>query len=240
MSYTYEHPRPALTVDCVVFGLDETGLKVLLIKRARQPYLGRWALPGGYVEEDEDLDTAARRELLEETGLHLGTRRSRKAPGSGYLEQLYTFGKVNRDPRCRVVTVAYYALVKLSDHRVKAATDAAEARWFTVRGLPSLAFDHREIFDTALARLKAKVRYQPVGFALLPPKFSLTQLQRMYEVILERPLDKRNFRKKVLALGILEELPELEEGVRHRAARLYAFDREAYEERTLTGMNFEI
>jgi 8-oxo-dGTP diphosphatase len=240
MPYTYAHPRPALTVDCVVFGFDERGLQIALIERGLAPFAGQWALPGGFVHEDEELDVAAKRELKEETGLDLGTRHSSRTPGGGFLEQLYTFGRVNRDPRFRVVTVAYYALVKLSDHRVKAATDATDARWFPVLGLPPLAFDHTSIVDTALARLRSKVRYQPIGFELLPAKFSLTQLQRMYEVILERPLDKRNFRKKVLALSILEELGEVEHGVRHRAARLYSFARDAYEERTRTGMSFEI
>jgi 8-oxo-dGTP diphosphatase len=189
VSFTYEHPRPSLTVDCVVFGLDEEDLKVLLIQRDLEPFKGRWALPGGFVQPEENLEDAARRELQEETGLE-----------RVFLEQLYTFGDVGRDPRGRVVSVVYYGLVKLGDHRVRAATDAREASWFSVWDTPSLAFDHDRILQAALARLKGKVRYQPLGFELLPPKFTLTQLQRVYEKILERPLDKRNFRKKLLAM----------------------------------------
>jgi 8-oxo-dGTP diphosphatase len=229
VSFTYEHPRPALTVDCVVFGLDEEDLKVLLIQRDLEPFSGRWALPGGFVHENESLDEAARRELAEETGLE-----------RVFLEQLYTFGEVDRDPRGRVVSVAYYALVKLGDHRVKGATDAREASWFPVWDTPSLAFDHDGILQSALARLKGKVRYQPLGFELLPPKFSLTQLQRVYEKILERPLDKRNFRKKLLAMGLLVELDEVEQDVAHRAARLYRFDRRKYQQLEKEGFNFEI
>ena len=228
MSFTYQYARPALAVDCVVFGLDED-LQVLLIQRDIPPFQGRWALPGGFVRMDETLDEAARRELTEETGV---TR--------VYLEQLYTFSDLDRDPRERVVSVAYYALVKLSDHRVKAATDAREAAWFSVVDLPSLAFDHDEVLHAALSRLKGKVVYQPIGFELLPPKFTLSQLQRMYEVILEKELDKRNFRKKVLSMGLLEELDEVEQDVAHRAARLYRFDKKRYQELTKEGFHFEL
>jgi 8-oxo-dGTP diphosphatase len=226
---TYEFPRPALTVDCVVFGLDEDELEVLLVRRGLEPFAGRWALPGGFVRLDETLDDAALRELQEETGLeHV------------YLEQLYTFGTLDRDPRERVVTVAYYALVKLSDHKVKAATDATDAAWFAISDMPELAFDHAEIFDMALARLRNKLRYQPIGFELLPKKFTLTQLQRMYEVILERPLDKRNFRKKILAMDLLVELDEVQKDVAHRAARLYKFDDRRYRKLVKQGFSFEI
>ena len=229
MPYTYDYPRAALTVDCVVFGLDEDDLKVLLIQRGQEPFAGRWALPGGFVHVDETIDQAARRELQEETGL-----------SKVYLEQLYTVGDLGRDPRERVVTVAYYALVRLGDHRVQAATDARNAAWFAVDDPPRLAFDHDAILALALARLQGKVRYQPLGFELLPPKFSLTRLQRMYEIILERPLDKRNFRKKVLSLGILEELDEVEQDVAHRAARLYRFDERTYRQLVKDGFNFEL
>jgi 8-oxo-dGTP diphosphatase len=229
MPFTYEHARPALTVDCVLFGLDDGDLKVLLIQRDLPPFAGRWALPGGFVRVGEDLEAAARRELEEETGV-----------SRVFLEQLYTFGDVDRDPRERVVSVAYYALVKLGDHRVKAATDARNAAWFAVADVPTLAFDHDQILAMALTRLKGKVRYQPIGFELLPPKFTLSQLQRLYEVVLEAPLDKRNFRKKILALGVLEELDEIEEDVAHRAARLYRFDKQKYRELVRQGVNFEL
>lgn len=229
MAFTYPHARPALTVDCAVFGLDEEDLKILLIQRDIEPFAGRWALPGGFVRIDESVDQAARRELAEETGL---TR--------VFLEQLYTVGEVDRDPRERVVTVAYYALVRLGDHQVQAATDARNAAWFAVDDLPPLAFDHDAIATMALRRLQGKVRYQPIGFELLPPKFSLTRLQRMYEIILERPLDKRNFRKKVLSLGILQDLDEVEQDVAHRAARLYRFDERSYRQLVKDGFNFEL
>ena len=229
MSYTYEYPRPALTVDCVVFGMDEEDLKVLLIKRGLEPFVGKWALPGGFVRMEEALDAAARRELEEEAGIR-----------PSHLEQLYSFGDPSRDPRGRVVTVAYFALVKLSDHRVHASTDAREAAWFSVWDAPKLAFDHAEILSTALKRLKGKVRYQPIGFELLPPKFTLTQLQRLYEKVLERELDKRNFRKKILAMDLLEELDEVEQDVSHRAARLYRFDHKKYKQLEKAGFNFEL
>ena len=229
MPFSYEYPRAALTVDCVVFGVDDSDLKVLLIQRDLDPFKNRWALPGGFVHVDETLEQAALRELREETGL-----------SKVYLEQLYTFGSISRDPRERVITVAYYALVKLTDHAVQAATDAREAAWFAVTDLPKLAFDHDEILGTALARLQAKVRYEPVGFELLPQKFTLTQLQRLYEIILEHPLDKRNFRKKVLALDLLLELDEVEQDVAHRAARLYRFDERTYRALVKQGLHFEI
>jgi 8-oxo-dGTP diphosphatase len=229
MAHTYQYPRAALTVDGVVFGFGAGELKVLLIQRALEPFKGKWALPGGFVHVDETLDDAARRELFEETGLE-----------DIYLEQLYTFGAVKRDPRERVVSVAYYALVKLSDHKAKAATDAAEAKWFPVSQLPKLAFDHADIVAVALARLQGKVRYQPIGFELLPPKFTLSDLQHLYEAILGAELDKRNFRKKVLGFGLLVALNESQVGGRHRPAQLFRFDADKYEKLKKRGFNFEL
>jgi len=229
MTHTYQYPRAALTVDCVVFGFDEGELKVLLIERALEPFKGRWALPGGFVRVQETVDEAARRELEEEAGLR-----------DVFLEQLYTFGAVGRDPRERVVTVAYYALVRLGDHAVQAATDARDAAWFAVPEARGLAFDHDRILAAALERLKGKVRYQPIGFELLPPEFTLSQLQRLYETILETPLDKRNFRKKILGMDFLVPLDEVQKDVAHRAARLYRFDRRKYLRLQKRGFNFEI
>ncbi|MGI9518020.1 MAG: NUDIX hydrolase [Pirellulaceae bacterium] len=229
MSHTYKYPRPAVSVDCVVFGLDDEQLKILLIQRGGEPFRGQWALPGGFVEPDEDLDEAARRELQEETGLR-----------GVWLEQLYTFGAVDRDPRTRVITVAWFALVKMSRYQAKAASDADNVAWFPVTRLPRLAFDHRKIVRTGLQRLQAKVRYQPIGFELLPEKFTLRQLQQMYEIILDRKLDKRNFRKKIQGMEILVELDEYESGVAHRAARLYRFDKSRYKALLKAGFNFEI
>ncbi|MEM1182943.1 MAG: NUDIX domain-containing protein [Acidobacteriota bacterium] len=229
MAFEYRYPRPALTVDCAVFGYDAEELRLLLIRRGLAPFQGAWALPGGFVQMEETLDTAAMRELREETGVTCS-----------YLEQLYTFGGVERDPRERVVTVAYFALVNLTDHPVHASTDASAAAWFAVDDLPTLAFDHDEIVDVALERLRAKVRYRPIGFELLPRKFTLTQLQRLYEVVLSSRFDKRNFRKRVLAMGLLEDLDEVEQDVAHRAARLYRFDGEAYRELSERGFEFSL
>ncbi len=216
-------------MDCVVFGLDEQELKVMLIQRGLPPFEGKWALPGGFVRVEETLDEAARRELEEETGL-----------SKVFLEQLYTFSEVDRDPRERVVSVAYYALVNLRDHQVHAATDARDAGWFGVHDVPSLAFDHADILRAALERLRGKLRYQPVGFELLPKKFTLSELQHLYELVLERTLDKRNFRKRVLAMDLLQETDEVQQDVAHRAARLYRFDERKYRRLLKTGFNFEL
>jgi len=229
MTFTYQYARPALTVDCVVFGLDDQDLKVLLIQRKLKPFRGQWAIPGGFVNVGESIDDAARRELREETGLE-----------SVFLEQLLTVGDPDRDPREHVVTVAHYALVRLSDHRVNAATDAAQALWFALDDLPKLAFDHDTILKTAHERLQNKLRYQPIGFELLPKRFTLRQLQDLYEVVLDRELDKRNFRKKILKMGVLAETDEVESDVAHRAARLYRFDRQNYRRLTKQGFHFEI
>jgi 8-oxo-dGTP diphosphatase len=229
MSFNYEYERPALTTDCAVFGLDENDLKVLLIQRDIAPYEGKWALPGGFIKVGESVDNCARRELDEETGLK-----------NIFLEQLYSFGAPERDPREHVVTVAYYALVNLIEHAPKAATDARNAAWFSLNDLPTLAFDHDKILSCGLERLKGKVRYQPIGFELLPEKFTLTQLQRLYEIILETTIDKRNFRKKVIKLGILIETDEVEQDVSHRAARLYQFDPKHYKKLIKQGINFEL
>ena len=229
MPFTYEYPHPAVTVDGVVFGYDDADLKVLLIQRDLAPYKGKWALPGGFVNINESLEDAARRELEEETGIT-----------KLYLEQLYTFGEPKRDPRERVISVAYYALVKLADHAVRAASDARNGAWFPVADLPQLAFDHEEILEVALRRLKGKIRYEPIGFELLPEKFPLSELQRLYETILEQPLDKRNFRKKILSMGLLADTEEIQQDVAHRAARLYRFDEPTYRRLNKAGFNFEL
>jgi 8-oxo-dGTP diphosphatase len=224
-----QNSRPALTVDCVVFGFDEGELKVLLIERALAPFKGKWALPGGFVRLNETLDEAARRELAEEAGIR-----------NVFLEQLYSFGAVKRDPRGRVVSVAYYALVERVAHDLRATTDAADARWFPISDLPKLAFDHADILATAQARLKAKVRYQPIGFELLPPKFTLSALQHLYESVLETNLDKRNFRKKVLSFGLIVPLKETQRTGRHRPAQLFRFHADKYEKLKNKGFHFEL
>lgn len=220
MSYTYEYPRPALTVDCVIFGWHEgSKLKVLLIERAHEPFQACWALPGGFVEMEEDLERAALRELEEETGVK-----------DVFIEQLYTFGKPDRDPRGRVISVAYYALVNLDEHPVRSASDASRVQWFELAHLPPLAFDHDTILQVAVNRLRAKVRYQPIGFELLPEHFTLSQLQGLYETILGVPaINKRNFRARILKMGVLKEVGK-QVGVAHRPAVLYKFDKKRYEQ----------
>jgi 8-oxo-dGTP diphosphatase len=228
MSFTYEYPRPALTVDCVVFGFTGDELQVLLIRRGLEPFSGSWALPGGFVDMDEDLDQAARRELREETHLD-----------RVFLEQLFTFGTPGRDPRGRVVSVAYYALVRPDQHPATGDSDASEAAWHPVGQLPPLAFDHPRIIATALERLRGKIRYQPVGFELLPEQFTLTQLQSLYQAILGRAIDKRNFRKKLLAFDLLVPLDKFTSGA-HRPARFYRFDHRKYANLARRGFNFEL
>lgn len=229
MKHTYDFPRPALTVDCAIFGFAGGDLNVLLIERALPPFEGAWALPGGFVRMDESVDDAARRELSEETGLrHV------------YLEQLYTFGAPDRDPRGRVVTVAYFALVKMGSEKLRATTDARSAKWFPVDDVRELAFDHKEILAKAIQRLKSKVRYEPIGFELLPEKFTLRELQHLYEVALGTEIDKRNFRRKILGMGLVLPLNEFEKDVRHRAAELHRFDADRYRELHTKGFNFEL
>lgn len=229
MTASYQHARPALTVDMVVFALGEDDLQVLLIQRKEAPFRGKWALPGGFVRSDESLEDAARRELQEETGV-----------AGPFLEQLYTFGNLDRDPRERVVTVAYYALINPQGYVLHSSTDAENARWHSLRDLPPLAFDHANIVEMAQHRLRNKIRYQPVGFELLPERFTLSQLQHLYEQILGRSLDKRNFRKKVLNMRFILETKEREQDVPHRAARFYRFDRNQYQRLMQKGFHFEI
>lgn len=230
MPYTYEYPKPAVTVDCVVFGLDaDQILKVMLIQRNIPPFEGEWALPGGFVRLEESLEDAAMRELQEETGIK-----------EIFLEQLYTFGTVNRDPRERVITVAYYALINLIEQKIQATTDARNAQWFALDEIPALAFDHNQILNVALQRLQGKLRYEPIGFELLPSKFTLSQLQKLYETVLRQTLDKRNFRRKILKMNLLIELAEKQTGVAHRAAQLYQFDEQKYLELKQKGFNFEV
>ncbi|MEM9928723.1 MAG: NUDIX domain-containing protein [Bacteroidota bacterium] len=216
--YTYEYPRPSVTVDIVVYGYDGAGqLKLLLIERGSEPYKGHWALPGGFVDMEETLEAAAFRELEEETGVK-----------DLFLEQLFTFGAPGRDPRGRVISVAYFALVNLQDHPAVAASDAARAEWFALDELPDLAFDHSEIIKTANSRLSNKVRYQPIGFELLPSEFTLGQLQQLYETVLNvKGFNKRNFRTRILRTGILEEVGR-QQNVAHRPAVLYRFNEETY------------
>ncbi|MBK8806576.1 MAG: NUDIX hydrolase [Bacteroidales bacterium] len=227
--YCYEYPRPAVTTDCVIFGFDEGELKLLLIERALEPFKGRWAFPGGFLNMNENADDCAQRELFEETGIE-----------NVFIEQLYTFTDVDRDPRGRVVTIAYYALVKLSEYKVTAGDDAKKAQWFPLSQIPTLAFDHDRILRIALTRLRGKIAYQPIGFELLPEKFTLPELQNLYETILEVQLDRRNFRKKILSYDLLIDQNQSVTGVAHKGAKYYSFDKKKYEELSKRGFNFEI
>lgn len=219
MSYTYEYPRPSVTTDIVIFTLRESQVHVLLIQRRDPPFAGMWALPGGFVNLDENLEDAAQRELEEETGLK-----------EGYLEQLYTYGHPDRDPRGRVITIAYFALIAAdAAFHAEGGSDATRAAWHPVEHLPDLAFDHAEIITYAARRLRYKLEYTAVGFELLPEEFTLTELQTTYEIILGEKLDKRNFRRRILEAGIIEPTTHLRTG-EGRPARLYRYRPDAVAE----------
>jgi len=214
------HERPSVAVDVVVFRLHEGRLKVLLINRRNPPFQRMWAIPGGFVGINESLEDAARRELEEETGVH-----------DVYLEQLYTFGAPNRDPRMRVISVVYYALIPQTQGDVRAGDDASQTEWYSVDSLPPLAFDHTTILTYAVKRLRYKLEYADVAFRILPDKFTLSALQSAYEIILGVSLDKRNFRRKLLQADILEETNEYRTG-EGRPARLYRLRTNAQHEVT--------
>lgn len=209
-THCYAYPHPAVTTDVVLFSMRGEALSVLLIRRANPPFAGMWALPGGFLEIGEDLEDCARRELLEETGIQ-----------GVYLEQLYTFGAPQRDPRERVISVAHIALTRSDALQPRAASDAREAAWFPLSGLPELAFDHAAIVDLARQRLVAKLSYSTIAFQLLPERFTLSQLQTVYEILLGETLDKRNFRKGMLARNILRETGEFSRTGSHRPAKTY-------------------
>ena len=227
--HTYDYPRPAVTVDCVIFGFAENQLKILLTKRSIEPYRGEWALPGGFIEMNETADDCARRKLSEEAGLE-----------GIYMEQLYTFSTTDRDPRYRVISIAYYALVRPTGYILHAGSDIADVQWFALENAPTLAFDHKEITAAAVERLRGKISYQPLGFELLPEKFTLPDLRRLYETILQRNLDRWNFRKKILKTGLLTDHSNTQKNRSQRAAILYSFDKQKYEELTKSGFYFDI
>lgn len=220
-----------VAVDAVVFGYtSREGLSVLLIKRDIPPFKSSWALPGGLVKNEETLEKAVERELKEETGVTIN-----------YLEQLYSFGKPDRDPRNRVISITYYGLVKPEAFEIKANTDASDVNWFNIKNLPQLAFDHNEIIRVAHNRLKSKILYEPVGFELLEEKFPFSELEKLYMAVLDRPVDRRNFKKKITKFGFLEETTEkqLLEGA-GRPGYLYRFNEAKYFQLKKQGINFEI
>ena len=224
--YSYKYPHPAVTADCVIFGFDGVSIKVLLIQRGIEPYKGQWAFPGGFLQMDETVEECAKRELEEETGLK-----------SASVEQFYTFSAVNRDPRERVITVAHYALVRLSE--VKGGDDAASAQWFVINEIPSLAFDHERILRMTVKRLKERICFEPIGFELLPEVFTMTELQNLYEAILEKKFDRRNFYNKMLKLGILSEAEPRPAGTSRRTPTKYRFNAEKYTELKQKGFRLE-
>lgn len=224
--YCYKYPHPSVTADCVIFGFDGVSIKVLLIQRGIEPYKGKWAFPGGFMQIDETVEECARRELEEETGLK-----------NASVEQFYTFSDVNRDPRERVITVAHYALVRLSE--VKGGDDAASAQWFAENEIPSLAFDHNRILRMARNCLKERICFEPIGFELLPEVFTMSELQNLYEAILEVKFDRRNFYNKMLKLGILTEAEPRAEQASRRTPTKYRFNAAKYAELKQKGFRLE-
>ena len=210
MNYTYDYPHPAVTTDIVIFTIRQDELKILLIKRALQPHKGEWALPGGFIMLEESLEEGARRELEEETGVK-----------DVYLEQLYTFCQPDRDPRERVITVAFYALIPSDEIEITAATDAEGVSWFGMKEVPELAFDHENILSMANERLTAKLTYSTIAFQFMPSQFTLSELQHVYEIILREPLDKRNFRKRILSLNLIKDIGKERKTGAHRPAKLF-------------------
>ena len=224
--YHYKYPHPSVTTDCVIFGFDGTRLNVLLIERGIDPYKGKWAFPGGFLKIDEAAEEGAKRELFEETGMK-----------TAYIRQFHTFSNPDRDPRERVISIAYYALVRLSD--VKAGDDAAKAQWFPIDKVPSLAFDHDLILRMALTELRRQIHFEPIGFELLSEKFTMTQLQHLYEAILDVRFDRRNFSNKMLKLGILNQLDENIMLPNKKEAFLYSFNALSYNEMKEKGFRLE-
>lgn len=226
LKYHYKYPHPSVTTDCVLFGFDGSNLKVLLVQRGIEPYKGRWAFPGGFLRMDESAEEGALRELREETGLQ-----------GAYIKQFHTFSDPKRDPRERVITIAYYALVKLQE--VIGGDDAAQARWFALNEVPSLAFDHDQILRRAEQELRKQIHFEPIGFELLPEKFTMKELQQLYEAILNVKFDRRNFYNKMLHLGILTQLDETVKNSPKKEAFLYRFNPEMYEEMKNKGFRLE-
>ena len=224
--YTYKYPRPSVTTDCVIFGFDGKNLKVLLIERGVEPFKGQWAFPGGFLKPEETAEEGALRELKEETGLD-----------AAYIDQFHTYTDPQRDPRDRVITIAYYALVRIQ--KVKGGDDAAKARWFSMDEVPQLAFDHDRILRDAMKELRERIHFEPIGFELLPEKFTMKDLQMMYEAILDVKFDKRNCAKKMMHYELLNQLDETVWPTARREAVLYSFNKENYESFKKKGFQLE-
>ena len=224
--YCYKYPHPSVTTDCVIFGFDGQRLQVLLIERGIEPYKGRWAFPGGFLNPDETAEQGALRELQEETGLT-----------GAYIEQFHTYTDPNRDPRERVITIAYYALVRIQE--VKGGDDAAKAQWFALDEVPQLAFDHDRILRDAMRQIRERIHFEPIGFELLPEKFTMKELQSLYEAILDIKFDRRNFAKKMLHFELLTDLDETVNPSAKREAKLFSFNKQNYDELKKKGFQLE-
>jgi 8-oxo-dGTP diphosphatase len=219
----------ALSIDCLIFGFKKNELDILLVQHAEGISKGKWALPGGWIKYSESIDESATRILSELTGV-----------SNIYLEQLKAFGGVKRYPTKRVITLAYFALVKPENYTLHPGFTAADAKWFKISEVPALPYDHNQILHEGISFLKHKVRHEPVGFNLIPKKFTLLQLQELYEAILDKKLDKPNFRRKIMKMNFLEPCKEKETAVSHRAASLFRFDRKKYNSLTEKGFTFEL
>lgn len=224
-----QYERLSAAIDCVIFGFDAGELKVLLTKRAIMPSMADWCFPGGLIKINETGEEAVRRILEKETSIK-----------DMFLEQLYTFTSIDRDPRYRVVSIAYYALVNIAKWEVHAGENTCDVQWFALSELPPLAFDHKEILDVAKERLQGKIKYQPIGFELLDEKFTIPELHKLYETVLQTELDRRNFSKKILKFDLLIDLGEYQRGARNRAPKLYKFDDKRYQELSKRGFYFEM
>lgn len=229
-AYYQEHEKFHVAVDCIIFGYDEDGreLKVLLLKRNFQPAQGEWSLMGGFLKSNESVDDAAKRVLNQLTGL-----------SEVYMEQLYTFGEVERDPGARIISIAYFALIKINDSDLELVKNHG-ATWIPISSMPQLIFDHKAMIKRALKKLQIRARTQPIGFELLPDKFTIPQLQGLYEAIYNKTFDKRNFRRKLLSMDLLEKLEEKEKESSRKGAWYYQFDPSKYEDLLNRGFNFEL
>ena len=229
MSHILKEVVKNLSIDCVIFGFEKSVLEVLLIKRKRNPSKGFWALPGGFIKKSELIDAAAKRVLEETTGII-----------NLYLEEVAVFDKIDRYPFRRVFTLGHFALVSPENYHVHTGIDTSAVKWFKLDELPKLLFDHLNIIEIALNKLRNRVRYKPIGFELLPYKFTIPQLQNLYECILGKKLDRRNFRKKILSMNLLKRLNEKDPNNKRRAANLFKFDRKNYSKLKKMGFIFEL
>jgi len=230
MDFYSKFPKILVAVDAIIFGFNENehDLKLLLLKRNFEPEKGKWSLMGGFVATEESLDSSAKRIVSQLTGLD-----------DVYMEQLFAFGDIGRDAGGRIISVAYFSLIKINDHDSELVKKHG-ASWISLTQLPQLIFDHQDMVKKALRKLRIRARTQPIGFELLPKKFTVPQLQRLYEAIYQVPFDKRNFRRKLLAMGLLEKLNEKEKETSKKGAFYYQFNQKKYEELLEKGFNFDL